>query len=104
MKSQGHNTVENLVKVLKDSKIIEKANETEKSVTEMFRGEDQLNVSLAKFKEVLTDMASRAKVSVDQVMEVMQKDGGTIFETLRHAAGAISSIVMGAGTSKDAKK
>ncbi|KAJ2943252.1 hypothetical protein O0L34_g12057 [Tuta absoluta] len=106
IKSQGENTVDNLVKFMKEAKILEMAKMTEQSAYNMFKEvEDKKDVPSAKFKEVINEMAGQAKMTTAQMMEAMEKQAATILEALKAAGTAFSAALSGdAGTSKDAKK
>ncbi|KAJ8706415.1 hypothetical protein PYW08_011041 [Mythimna loreyi] len=93
LQKEGKNTVDNLVKWIKDSKIISESQE------EMVRGffdnsPDKENVPLEKFKEVMGKVADATKSNLDEITKKLTKSGTKFLtDAIEGAASCLTGTV-----------
>ncbi|KAJ0183035.1 hypothetical protein K1T71_001011 [Dendrolimus kikuchii] len=94
LKQDGKNTVDNLVKWLQDSKLIETSKEAETKVRKFFDGvKDAKNVELAKFKEAVTKLAEEKKKTLDEANKMLSETGPQILNALQAGMQAVQGAL-----------
>uniref|UniRef100_A0A2A4K6I7 Uncharacterized protein n=1 Tax=Heliothis virescens TaxID=7102 RepID=A0A2A4K6I7_HELVI len=91
LQKQGKNDVDSLVKWFKDSKIIDQTKEQEEKLRSFFNDiPDKKNVTIDKFKEVLTKVAGEFQKNVDVVTKQLAETGPRMLQSL--LGGATSTL------------
>ncbi|XP_049883589.1 uncharacterized protein LOC126379069 [Pectinophora gossypiella] len=89
LKQIGENTVANLVQWMKDSKILQMVDKSEKEATEMFKEvHAQQKVTKEQFDEVLKKMAESHKDVLERMTAMLAKEGPRIVNAMQAAAKA----------------
>ncbi|CAK1546563.1 unnamed protein product [Leptosia nina] len=92
LQKDGKNTVDNLIKWMKDSKIIDGKTETEEKARKLFDDvSDAKNVELSKFKAALSKLATEQQKSVEGLMKTLADEGPKFLNAAAEAASAAAS-------------
>ncbi|CAH2101694.1 unnamed protein product [Euphydryas editha] len=92
LKKDHQNTVDNLVKWMKDSKIVDGLKVTEDKARKFFEdANDGKNIEIEKFKEVLSKLASEQKKTVEEFANSLAEEGPKILSSVKAAASAAAS-------------
>ncbi|KAF9812491.1 hypothetical protein SFRURICE_018979 [Spodoptera frugiperda] len=93
LQKQGKNDVDNLVKWLKDMKLIDKTKEQEERLRSFFNDvPDKTNVPLDKFKEIVQKACDEFKKNFDGLAKQLAESGPNLLLTL---TGATSKKLKG---------
>ncbi|XP_026734827.1 uncharacterized protein LOC113498972 isoform X6 [Trichoplusia ni] len=96
MQKQGKNDVDSLVQWIKDSKIVDGSKELEEKARSLFRGaEDENDISLEKFKEVIEKFAVEQKRNFEEVAQQLEKEGPTVVKAVIAGVSAFKDVMKG---------
>ncbi|CAF4956884.1 unnamed protein product [Pieris macdunnoughi] len=92
LQSVGQNSVDNLIKWMKDSKIIDGVIITEERARKLFADvADVANVELSKFQAAISKLATEQLKNVDVFMKSLADEGPKFLEEAVSSAGSSSS-------------
>ncbi|CAH2101695.1 unnamed protein product [Euphydryas editha] len=92
LKKDRRNSVDNLVKWMKDSKIIDGVKVTEEKARKLFEDvSDSKNIEIEKFKEALTKLASEQQKTVEEFSNTLATEGPKFLSAMVEAASAAAS-------------
>ncbi|CAH2252707.1 uncharacterized protein LOC120628243 isoform X2 [Pararge aegeria] len=100
LKRDGHNSVDNLIAWMKDSKIVDGVKITEENARKLFDDvKDKHNVEIEKFKQAIATLAAEQKTNVEAYTKTLAKEGEKFFRAASAAAGAAAKAATGAASS-----
>ncbi|CAB3233483.1 unnamed protein product [Arctia plantaginis] len=91
---QSKNDVNSLVKWIQDAKLIEATKEGEEKARAMFAGVDQKNVEMAKFKEVVENLASEQHKSFEEFSKQLAEEGPKLMQSAMAGVAALKDKFM----------
>ncbi|CAG9577018.1 unnamed protein product [Danaus chrysippus] len=101
LERENQNSVDNLVKWMKDSKIVDGTKVTEEKARQLFDDvKDASNVELAKFQEAIGKLASEQKKSIEDFSKTLAAEAPKFLEAAMAAATAAAAAA--ASTFKEA--
>ncbi|CAG9789015.1 unnamed protein product [Diatraea saccharalis] len=90
----GKNTVDELIKWMKDAKVIDATKDAEGKVRQLFGNENKDNVSLEKFKEVVQKLATDQKKNLEEINKNLISQGNKAVDMLKAGASALKDKFM----------
>ncbi|KAL4712106.1 hypothetical protein ACJJTC_010967 [Scirpophaga incertulas] len=90
LKQSGKNNVDNLIKWMKDAKIIDATQAVEQKARDLFNdAANQQNVELNKFKEVLGKLATEQRKNMEDFAKTLAAEGPKLLNSF---GAAVSSF------------
>ncbi|CAH4034116.1 unnamed protein product [Pieris brassicae] len=94
LQNDSQNSVDNLIKWMKDSKIIDGVKVTEEKARKLFNDvADVKNVELSKFQAAISKLATEQQKNVDVFMKTLADEGPKFLEGAVNAASAAASAL-----------
>ncbi|CAH2056024.1 unnamed protein product, partial [Iphiclides podalirius] len=94
LKKSGKNTVDGIIQMMKDVKIIDGIKLTEEKAREAFADVvDPKNVNLDKFKEGLTKLASDQKKNLEDFAKSLADEAPRVLDALQAGASAFKEAL-----------
>ncbi|XP_038220019.1 uncharacterized protein LOC119838237 [Zerene cesonia] len=95
LQKDKQNTVDNLIKWLKDCKIIDGKNVTEDKARKLFDDvADAKNVEFKKFQDAVTKLAAGQQKNVDAFMKSLADEAPKVLEAVAAAASALKEALI----------
>ncbi|KOB66727.1 Uncharacterized protein OBRU01_20833 [Operophtera brumata] len=101
------NNVDNLVKWMKDAKLIDQSKEAEEKARKLFEDvKDDKDVDLNKFKQVVSKLAEEQKKTVEEFSKMLNIEGPKLLSAIQAGVAGAASAASAAMTAafKDATK
>ncbi|KAJ8706418.1 hypothetical protein PYW08_011044 [Mythimna loreyi] len=93
LEKAGKNDVDNLIKWMKDSKVVDPAKDNE-AIRKLFKETDgKQKVEMKKFKEVVAQVAAEQKKTVDQVSQQLAAEAPKLIDAAKQGLNAIQGAL-----------
>ncbi|XP_028034893.1 uncharacterized protein LOC114246530 [Bombyx mandarina] len=94
LQKDGKNSVDNIIKWMKDSKIIDEVKASEEKARKLFEGVPDINnIDINKLKEVINKMAAEQKKNVEELTTMLEKQPPKVLDALQAGASAFKAAL-----------